>query len=117
VPLVIGGGYIVTPLKTNGSGKPRTLVESVLEMDAAGWSSLLGAGFSGYPTRLRDSLLAVVAGVSHNLLFFFSILFSDIYLIRMLLNILISKYKGACLLIFNTHDMLLNSISFLCDGY
>ncbi|XP_024402806.1 protein ENHANCED DISEASE RESISTANCE 2 isoform X3 [Physcomitrium patens] len=57
------GGYVVTPLKTTGGGKPRTLVESVLEMDAAGWSSLLGAGFSSYPAQLRDSLLRVVAGL------------------------------------------------------
>ncbi|KAG0563145.1 hypothetical protein M758_8G006900 [Ceratodon purpureus] len=57
------GGYIVTPLKATGGGKPRTLVESVLEMDAAGWSSLLGAGFSNYPTHLRDSLLGVVSGI------------------------------------------------------
>nr|XP_024358788.1 protein ENHANCED DISEASE RESISTANCE 2-like isoform X2 [Physcomitrium patens] len=30
------GGYIVSPLKVTGGGKPRTLVESVLEMDTAG---------------------------------------------------------------------------------
>lgn len=59
-----GGGYIVTPLKTSDNGKLRTLVEVVLEMDVAGWSSLLGAGFSSYPVHLRDSLLGVVAGAS-----------------------------------------------------
>jgi hypothetical protein len=59
-----GGGYIVTPLKTSDNGKLRTLVEVVLEMDVAGWSSLLGAGFSSYPVQLRDSLLGVVAGSS-----------------------------------------------------
>ena len=63
---MLGGGYIVTPLKATSGGKPRTLVEAVLEMDAAGWSSLLGAGFSSYPTHLRDSLLGVIGGVSHN---------------------------------------------------
>jgi len=57
------GGYIVTPLKTSDNGKLRTLVEVVLEMDVAGWSSLLGAGFSSYPVQLRDSLLGVVAGI------------------------------------------------------
>jgi hypothetical protein len=57
-----GGGYIVTPLKGGPSRKPRTLVEVVLEMDVAGWSSLCGTWFCSYPVHLRNSLLSVVAG-------------------------------------------------------
>ncbi|KAJ7566864.1 hypothetical protein O6H91_02G122100 [Diphasiastrum complanatum] len=57
------GGYIITPLQTSASGKPRSLVEKVLEMDVAGWSSWVGIGFSRYPMQLRDSLLSVVAGI------------------------------------------------------
>ncbi|CAK9252948.1 unnamed protein product [Sphagnum jensenii] len=56
------GGYIVTPLKSGPSRKPRTLVEVVLEMDVAGWSSLCGTWFCSYPVHLRNSLLSVVAG-------------------------------------------------------
>jgi hypothetical protein len=58
------GGYIVTPLKSGPSRKPRTLVEVVLEMDVAGWSSLCGTWFCSYPVHLRNSLLSVVAGAS-----------------------------------------------------
>lgn len=63
------GGYIITPLKTTdgGSEKPCSLVEAVLEMDTAGWSSLLGARISGYPAYLRDSLLSVVAGIREHI--------------------------------------------------
>ncbi|CAM6045603.1 unnamed protein product [Sphagnum compactum] len=57
------GGYIVTPLKSGPSRKPRTLVEVVLEMDVAGWSSLCGTWFCSYPVHLRNSLLSVVAGI------------------------------------------------------
>jgi hypothetical protein len=57
------GGYIVTPLKSGASGKPRTLVEFVLEMNVAGWSSLFGIGLCTYPVHLRNSLLSVVAGI------------------------------------------------------
>ncbi|CAK9216387.1 unnamed protein product [Sphagnum troendelagicum] len=57
------GGYIVTPLKSGASGKPRTLVEFVLEVNVAGWSSLFGIGLCTYPVHLRNSLLSVVAGI------------------------------------------------------
>ena len=47
-----GGGYIVTPLKTSDNGSLRTLVEEVLEIDVAGWFSLLGVGFSSHLVHL-----------------------------------------------------------------
>ncbi len=68
-----GGGYIVTPLKSGASGKPRTLVEFVLEMNVAGWSSLFGIGLCTYPVHLRNSLLSVVAGLTLFLLQSFSL--------------------------------------------
>eukprot|EP00897_Mesotaenium_endlicherianum_P005327 jgi/Mesen1/4822/ME000243S03996 len=44
-------------------GKPRSLVEHVLEMDAGGWSSWFGIGLSSYPAHLRNGLLCSVGGI------------------------------------------------------
>lgn len=61
--IIHSGGYIITPLKSSKDEKPRSLVEHVLEMDVAGWSSWFGIGLSQYPVYLRDSLLECVAGI------------------------------------------------------
>ncbi|KAL3684735.1 hypothetical protein R1sor_002757 [Riccia sorocarpa] len=61
--LINSGGYIVTPLKSSPSGKPRSLVEYVLEMDTAGCTSWMSMGRSAYPAYLRDTLLSTVAGI------------------------------------------------------
>ncbi|BBM99014.1 hypothetical protein MPTK1_1g18020 [Marchantia polymorpha subsp. ruderalis] len=61
--LINSGGYIVTPLKASSSGKPRSLVEYVLEMDMTGCTSWMSMGRSAYPAYLRDTLLSTVAGI------------------------------------------------------
>eukprot|EP00271_Cylindrocystis_brebissonii_P019268 TRINITY_DN580_c1_g2_i2.p1 TRINITY_DN580_c1_g2~~TRINITY_DN580_c1_g2_i2.p1 ORF type:complete len:793 (-),score=119.22 TRINITY_DN580_c1_g2_i2:374-2752(-) len=61
--IIHSAGFIITPLKSSEGGKPRTLVEYVLEMDVAGWSAWFGIGLSQYPAYLRDSLLGCVAGI------------------------------------------------------
>ncbi|KAL2652955.1 hypothetical protein R1flu_021083 [Riccia fluitans] len=61
--LIDSGGYIVTPLKSSSSGKPRSLVEYVLEMDMTGCTSWMSMGRSAYPAYLRDTLLSTVAGI------------------------------------------------------
>ncbi len=62
----------MTPLKSGASGKPLTLVEFVLEMDVAGWSSLFGIRICTYPAaHLRNSLLSMVPGPALCLHWFF----------------------------------------------
>lgn len=61
--VIHSGGYVITPLKTRAGGKPRSLVEHVVEVDVRGWSSWFGIGLSPYPAHVRDTLLGSVAGI------------------------------------------------------
>lgn len=61
--LIRSGGYVITPLKARAGGKPRCLVEHVVEVDVGGWSSWFGIGLSPYPAHVRDTLLGSVAGI------------------------------------------------------
>lgn len=54
----------MTPLKSGDSGKPLTLVEFVLEMDVAGWSSLFGIRICTYPAAHLKYSLSMVAGLA-----------------------------------------------------
>lgn len=61
----------MTPLKASSSGKPRSLVEYVLEMDMTGCTSWMSMGRSAYPAYLRDTLLSTVAGELSGIVVFF----------------------------------------------